>query len=189
MVGLELWNKDDGFDRYYYSGSWHDDPASFLDVGLQKGWQLGTLGGQDNHQKQWGTLDDFRTAVLATELTREAVLDAYVQRRIYATEDKDLVLDFRAAGFPMGSHLTGVAPHFEVTAGDGSSDTFEKVRLFRNGVEIESATVSGSPIAVSFTDADPTGAAYYYVIVTESDDGDGNGRNDEAISSPIWIDE
>jgi hypothetical protein len=33
----------------------------------------------------------------------------------------------------------------------------------------------------------PFGKAYYYVIVTQGDDNDGNGRNDEAISSPIWI--
>lgn len=188
MVGLELWNKEDGFDRFYYSGSWNGDPRSFLDVGIQKGWQLGTLGGQDNHQKQWGTANDFRTGVLAEELTREGIIDAYRNRRIYSTEDKDLVLDFRASGFPMGSHLTGVEPRFEVTARDGSGDTFRGVRLYRNGVELENRRVAGNAISVTFTDPSPTGADYYYVIVTQSDDNDGNGRNDEAISSPIWID-
>jgi hypothetical protein len=88
----------------------------------------------------------------------------------------------------MGSRVSGVAPTFEVTARDGGGDSFERVRLFRNGAELEARAVSGSEISVSFTDPDPTGADYYYVIVTQGDDGDGNGRNDEAISSPLWID-
>ena len=188
MVGLELWNKDDGFDVYYYENSWNQNPLSYLDVGIQKGWQLGSLGGQDNHKKEWGTRNEFRTAVLAEELTREALMDAYLKRRIYATEDKDLFLDVRASGFPMGSRLSGVSPTFEVTARDGGGDSFEQVRLFRNGVELEARPVSGTEIAVSFTDPAPTGTDYYYFIVTQGDDGDGNGRNDEAISSPIWID-
>lgn len=188
MVGLELWNKEDDFDRYYYSGSWGGNPTSYFDVGQQKGWQLGALGGQDNHNRQWGTLNDFRTAVLAEELTREGILDAYAKRRIYATEDKDLFLDFRASGYPMGSHLEGVPPRFSVTARDGSGDGFQSVRLIRNGTELEAVAASGNPISVTFSDPSPTGSDYYYVIVTQADDGDGSGRNDEAISSPIWID-
>ncbi len=188
MVGLEVTSKDDGFQHFYYEGRWGDDPRSFLDVGLQKGWQLSPVTGQDNHQREWGTRNDFRTAVLAEELTRESILDAYTKRRVYATEDKDLFLDFRASGFPMGSRLTGVAAEFEISARDGSGDGFERVRLLRNSVEIESRAVNGNPVAVTFTDTEPTGADYYYVIVTQSDDGDGDGRNDEAISSPIWID-
>ncbi len=188
MVGLELWSKDEGFERYHFSGSWNGNEMGFIDVGNRKGWQLGALGGQDNHQKQWGTRNDFRTAVLAEELTREAIIDAYRKRRIYATEDKDLFLDFRASGYPMGSHPEGVLPDFEVTARDAAGDSFESVRLFRNGIELETLAVSGNPISVGFTDTSPTGSDYYYVIVTQTDDGDGDGRNDQAISSPIWID-
>ncbi len=187
MVGIELWNRDRGFDEYFYAGSWNENPTSFLDFGIQKGWRLGALGGQDNHHREWGTMSDFRTAALATELTREAILDAYANRRIYATEDKDLVLDVRASGHPMGSILAGIEPRFEVTARDGSGDTFETVRLFRDGEEIASAPVNGNEVAATLTDPSPTGGHYYYVIVTQADDGDANGRNDEAISSPIWI--
>ena len=63
------------------------------------GWYLGALGGQDNHSPDWGTRNEFRTAVLAEELTRESVIDAYLSRRFYATEDKDLHLDLRGTDF------------------------------------------------------------------------------------------
>jgi len=146
------------------------------------------LGNEDNHTRDWGQ-GSFRTAVLAQELTREAIVDAYRHRRFYGTEDKDLVLDFRCGGYPMGSVVSGVPREFRVTASDKGGDTFQEVRLYRNGELIETRAVEGNAVDVVFTDANGTGDAYYYVIVRQNDDNDINGRNDEAISSPIWFDE
>jgi hypothetical protein len=189
MVGIELWNGNESFDSYYYDGNWYDFLGflSYWDLGNRRRWYLGALGGQDNHSMEWGAQNDFRTAVLAQSLTREEIIDAYRNRRFYTTEDKDLYLDLRCQGLPMGSRLTGVPRHFEVNARDESGDSFIEVRLYRNGILWQSVAVSGSDIQVTLTDPLPFGDAYYYVIVTQEDDNDGNGRNDEAISSPIWI--
>ena len=186
MVGIETWNGGSSFNRYYYSGSW-ENSYSYWDVGNQNGWYLGALGGQDNHSPNWGTANDFRTAVLAEHLTREEIVDAYQQRRFYATEDKDLALDFRSNGYPMGSRLTGLPRTFDVNACDGSGDAFQNLRLFRNGDLLAEQAVSGNCFTAAFSDNAP-GPAYYYVIVTQTDDNDGNGRPDEALSSPIWFD-
>jgi hypothetical protein len=189
MVGIENFNGNDGFDHYYYDGSWWSFiPYSYWDVGNLRKWYLGSLGGQDNHSKRWGTRNQFRTAVLAEELTREEIVDAYMSRRFYATEDKNLHLDFRCQGYPMGSRLSGVLPEFEVKAWDEVEDTFQEVRLYRDGKLLETQTVSGSNVQVWFDDPAASGSHYYYVIVRQDDDNDANGRNDEAISSPIWID-
>jgi hypothetical protein len=186
MVGIEMFNGTRGFDVYYYSGSWAAD-LSYWDVGNRNGWYLGALGGQDNHTANWGSMNEFRTAVLAKDLTREAIIDAYRKRRFYATEDKDLYLDFRCNGYPMGSRIEGVSREFRVAAHDGSGDQFQEVRLYRNGDLLRKQAVTGAAVDVTFADPDASGADYYYVIVTLSNDKDGNGRNDEAISSPIWI--
>lgn len=192
MVGIENWNKDGSFDRYYYAGSWPRlnpfETLSYWDAGNRQGWYLGSLGGQDNHSPDWGTRNDYRTAVLAESLTRESILEAYRQRRFYATEDKDLLLDFRVDGYPMGSRLRRRAERvFEVRASDGSRDRFSNVRLYRNGELLESRAVAGREIDETFTDPGTSRPAYYYVIVQQTDDGDENGRDDEAISSPIWF--
>jgi hypothetical protein len=187
MVGIENWNKSDSFDQFYYDGSWFSD-YSYWDVGNRKGWYLGSLGAQDNHSPDWGTRNDFRTAVLAESLTREAIADAYRNRRFYATEDKDLFFDLRCQGYPMGSRLSGVPRLFVVNACDGSGDTFQQARLYRNGDLLETKAVSGTCFTTFFTDPGASGSDYYYVIVRQNDDNDANGRNDEAISSPIWID-
>jgi hypothetical protein len=189
LVGIETWNGNDSFDDYYYDGSWFSFfDYSYWDVGNLRGWYLGALGGQDNHSPHWGTRNEFRTAVLAEGLTREQIVEAYLNRRFYATEDRDLYLDLRCQGYPMGARLSGVPREFEVTACDGSGDTFQEVRLYRDGTLLQTQAVSGDCVEVSFTDPSPIGANYYYVIVRQNDDNDGNGRNDEAISSPIWID-
>ncbi len=190
MVGIENFNGTDGFDEYYYSGSWWwFIPFSFWDVGNLRKWYLGSLGGQDNHSEDWGFRNEFRTAVLAEELTRESIVDAYRKRRFYATEDKDLYLQFRCQGHPMGSRLDGGLRKFKVSAWDGGGDTFQEVRFYRNGKLLETKTLPAlqNCIEVVFSDYSFSRAAYYYVIVRQNDDNDENGRNDEAISSPIWI--
>lgn len=188
MVGLETWNSSEGFDTYHYPG--YHGKRSFLDEANLKGWHLGALGAQDNHRRDWGTRNEFRTAVLASDLTREGIIEAYRQRRMYATEDKDLYLDFRCAGYPMGAHIEKVARNFTVTAWDESGDTFQEIRLYRNGEVIATQKVAGNPVEASFSDtAKHRDDDYYYVIVTQNDDNDNNGRNDEALSSPIWIED
>lgn len=188
VLGIELWNGADGFDRFYYDNQWNDSEVSYLDIGNRNGWFLGALGGQDNHVPDWGTKNQFRTAVLAKGLTREELIEAYRARRFYATEDKDLHLDVRCAGFPMGSRLAGVPRRFVVSARDASGDAFSELRLYRDGVLVDVSAVAGSDVSTTFTDDGVSRGAYYYVIVRQTDDNDGNGRNDEAISSPIWID-
>ncbi|MCX5770375.1 MAG: hypothetical protein NTZ09_08900 [Candidatus Hydrogenedentes bacterium] len=185
IVGVECWNGREGFDVYYYQGNW-DGPESYLDLANLKGWRVAPLGGEDNHRTDWGRMGRFRTGVLATELTREAVADAYMNRRFYATEDDNLCLDFRCGGYPMGSMLEGEARVFDVRAYDRDGEDFAEVRLYRNGQLIESRNVTGGDVFEVFEDAS-TEDAYYYVIVRQADDSDANGRNDEAISSPIWF--
>ena len=188
IVGIELWNGLKSFDVYYYQNNWWPFiDYSYWDVGNMRDWYLGALGGQDNHSSDWGMLNDFRVAVLAESLTREAIIDAYQNRRFYATEDNNLYLDLRCHGYPMGTRLSGISREFIVSAWDDSEDTFQEVCLYRNGHLLETKAVSGSVIQVSFSDPDRISADYYYIIVSQNDDQDGNGRNDQAISSPIWL--
>jgi hypothetical protein len=88
----------------------------------------------------------------------------------------------------MGARLSGVPRNFLVIAWDESGDTFQEIRFYRNGDLLQTQQVSGSLASAFFSDPLRTGSDHYYVIVRENDDNNGNGRNDEAISSPIWID-
>ena len=62
----------------------------YLRIFLRLGFHLAPTGDQDNHHQQWGTITDARTGILATELTRPALLNAMRARHVYASEDKNL---------------------------------------------------------------------------------------------------
>lgn len=188
MVGMEVWNESVSFERYLYGPSYESE-TGYFDLANQKGWRIAPAGGQDNHRRGWGLKNDFRVGVQAGELTRDGIAEAFLARRFYSTEDKDLLLDFRSSGHPMGSRLKGLPRVFTVAAGDRGGDGFEWVRLFRNGELLREAAVSGNAVEVVFEDPDGAGNDYYHVIVTQTDDGDRNGRNDEAVSAPIWFED
>ena len=185
IVGVELasyYNLNPVFYRILEGRS-----QNFWDVANGEGWRLGALGNQDNHEANWGNANSIRTGVLAKELTREAIVEAYHQRRFYVTEDKNLQLDFRCGGYPMGARINAAQRTFQVNAQDGNGDTFEEIRLYRNGMLLETKPVTGNPVSATFEDTLSTGNDYYYAVVRQTDDSSGRGRNDEAVSSPIWI--
>ena len=184
VVGIETFNKGGGYDEYHYVNA-YGSGKTYLDLANSKGWRIGATGGFDHHGTTWGSSTTFRTGVLATELTREAIIDAYRNRRFYSTENKDLYLDFRCSGYPMGSQLTGIPLSFTVSAWDGSGDLIQNIRLYRNGTILDTRAVSGTSVTASFSDTAPNAQDYYYVIV-ELNVGNHGGHPDEAISSPIW---
>jgi hypothetical protein len=70
------------------------------------------------------------TAVLAKELTREAVLDALRARRCYATTGPRFLLEFTVDGAPMGSDLRVKRGHVaEVYGSLGSGTNWTRLEI------------------------------------------------------------
>lgn len=69
---------------------------------LQLGFHLAPTGNQDNHQENWGTATEVRTAILSEQLTKPALLTALRARHTYATEDRNLKVIARIGGRLMG---------------------------------------------------------------------------------------
>jgi hypothetical protein len=84
-----------------------------VDVMLKRGHRFGFTGSSDSHGLLWHhgearKRDPYRTgltAVQASAVSREAVMDALVRRRCYATSGAKIMLDVSADGAPMGSEL------------------------------------------------------------------------------------
>lgn len=179
FVGMELFNKADDFDTYYYNDGYYtnDGSKSFFDEALSRGWDIGAAGGDDNHSATWGTATNYRLAVLATEKTRAGIMEALNARRMFSTLDKNLTLSFTLAGAEMGSVLDPATHALRIEANDGNGETFATVQLIKNGAVAQTwnpnqahPIITGSVIA--------SAGDYYYVKVTQQD-------GDEAISSPI----
>jgi uncharacterized repeat protein (TIGR02543 family) len=154
-------------------------------MALDKGWHVAPTNNQDNHKGRWGNANDARDVVLTDDFTENGIYEAIRNRRMYATEDKNLELDYTVNGNMMGSIID--VPEklsFEVSFNDPDrTDSIAKVELVANSGKVAYTWDNAADLAkgsVSVT-LDPE-YTYYFVRVTE---GDG----DLAVTAPVWVGE
>jgi len=180
IVGMELWNRSD--DYYSNDGFYSNDGGlSYYDEALVRGWYIGAGGSQDNHDKTWGTMNEWRMAILAPVLTRVALLDAMKARRFYSCRDKNLALSFTCDGAQMGSKIDGGSLDVAIDASDGDSEICSKIELLKNGIVVKTWTPNITSPSVTTT-VDGTKGDYFYVRVSQSGESGW-----QAISSPVFI--
>lgn len=147
---------------------------------LDAGWHVAPTVGQDNHHGNWGAEGQSRTAVLAKSLSEQALYEAMGARRVYATQDCDLYIDYRLNGNLMGS-VMGVTQGLEASvAVDDPTDG--------NGCAVEIIGTGGAVLASGQTDdgaltlSVPDGWPYYFLRITQPD-------GDTAVTAPVWVDD
>ena len=182
IVGMELWNKSDGFSVYYDNDGYYpeDGNLGYYDEINSRGWRTGAAGSEDNHKATWGTAVPYRMAVWAETKTRQSLYNAIIARRFYSTLDKNIYLYFEIAGSPMGSIIPAGTKNGTISLADGHGETFSLVELIKNGEVAKSWTPEGLSPLIEFA-ADASAGDYFYIRVTQPD-------GDQAISSPIFID-
>ena len=141
---------------------------------LDAGWHIGPTAGQEGGPG--GTM------VLAEELTEEQLLSALRSRRVYATQDNDLYIDFSLSGHPMGSVLRcwdlGQEPTVRLSLYDPTDTQGMEVKVIsRGGLCAASYSWEGTALTFSL----PAGSDWYYLKITQAD-------GDIAITAPVWID-
>lgn len=109
---------------------------------LQKGFRVSPTADQDNHSANWGSSSESRTAVLASTLTKSAILGGLAAGRNYATQDHNVVVQFSADGHPMGAAFeadSGVKIGIHVSDPD-VADAVVGIDLFRGVTGVSAAT-------------------------------------------------
>ncbi len=79
----------------------HDNSSQFKRY-LNLGFHIAPSVGQDNHYDNWGISTDARVAVVAPDFTRRGIIEALRRRHVYASEDRNLRVVFRAGEAMMG---------------------------------------------------------------------------------------
>ena len=69
---------------------------------LDKGWILGAVNGQDNHIENWGEAANV-TGIMATDLSREALINAMRKRRVFSSESRSFKIVYKVNGYIMGN--------------------------------------------------------------------------------------
>jgi hypothetical protein len=176
---------------------WASDRAPGLSVQdvLCSGHRVGMIASGDGHDgnpgnAQWchrqphihHLLGSGLAAVLAPELTREAIFDGLYARRCYATTGTRILLDFRVNGCLMGASITSDSntPR-TITASVRGTAEVSTVTLIRNNQEIHCWPVRAREVEIVFEDDEPLqGPAFYYLRVIQAD-------GHMAWSSPVWV--
>ena len=119
------------------------------------------------------------TAAVMPELTRECLLSALRSRETYATTGARILLDFAAAGLPMGAEGEADAP--ECRASVHALEPIEQIEIVRDGHVVHAESPNALDATVAWQDAEAApGAHYYYLRVVQSD-------GEMAWSSPVWV--
>ena len=152
---------------------------SYYIQALDCGWHVAPTVGQDNHHGNWGEDGLSRTAVLAKSLSEEALYEAMGARRVYATQDADLYIDYRLNGNLMGS-VMGAAEGLEagVVLDDPTDGPEAAVEVIGTGGAV---LASGDTSDGVLTLPVPDGYPYYFLRVTQPD-------GDVAVTAPVWVD-
>lgn len=103
---------------------------------LNLGFHLGPSVGHDNHFKNWGVSTDARIGVVASALTREAIMTALRGRRTYATEDRNLKVIFRSGSNFAGDVVTAPATGTELPLSVDISDADPAESTARYEIEV-----------------------------------------------------
>lgn len=147
---------------------------------LDCGWHVAPTVGQDNHNGNWGEEGLSRTAVLAKSLSEEALYEAMGARRVYATQDPDLYIDYRLNGNLMGA-IVGITEGLEasVILDDPTDGPETAVEVIGTGGAVLAA---GDTYDGTLTLPVPDGYPYYFLRVTQPD-------GDVAVTAPVWVDD
>ena len=163
----------------------------FIQDGLTNGMRFGFTGSSDGHglryhhgiarkENEWQT---GLTAVLATELTRESVLDALKKRRVYATSGVPVKILFSINNTLMGGEVQ-TASKPEITFDVAGTAPLKYIILIRNNENIQyfgKDIRNGYGIRKTFIDETPKPGKYWYYIRVIQENGE------MAWSSPIWV--
>ncbi|HEX8500540.1 MAG TPA: hypothetical protein VF659_08120 [Pyrinomonadaceae bacterium] len=160
---------------------------------LGLGWKVGPEVHQDNHCANYGASTSGRTVALipqGTAFDLRSLMDAYRNRRIYATEDVNAQLVFRRAdgGRVMGESFgsSAAAVRVRIEAHDPDGEPAESVELW--GGRVGSTQAPQRVAGASATDTldasiprKPAGQEWWYYVKIRQADGD------RIWSSPVWI--
>jgi len=151
---------------------------------LDAGWHVSPMYNQDNHSANWGTANDRRSGVFLSQLDGTALRAAMLDRRTFATYDKNAVVKVMADTVCwMGSVLTNTASvtlSVEATDAD-AADTFSSITIYGKA-KMQLATSScGSTNPCSATFTIQATQSPYAVARVEQDDGD------FLVAAPVWL--
>ena len=155
-------------------------------MALDKGWHVAPTNNQDNHKGKWGNANDARDVILTDDFSQEGIYQAIRDRRVYATEDKNLEINYTLNGQLLGSIISEVPENVTINVSvydPDASDSISKVEVVVNSGAVAYTWDNPTELASGELECTiPADYSYYFIRVTQ---GDG----DLAVTAPVWVGE
>jgi hypothetical protein len=178
MVAVEVGNGEGAIG----SGGYFPSYAEYTKA-LDKGWHVAPSNNQDNHKGRWGNANTARTVIITDDFSSEGLLTGLKNMSVYATEDKNLNIEYTVNDLMMGSVISEVPTEplqFDIRINDpDQEDTISKVEIVTNGGFVAASQNFSSNVVNWRFELTPT-QGYYYVRVTQAD-------KNIAVTAPIWV--
>lgn len=154
---------------------------------LKLGYHVAPTSDQDNHYTNFGMSNQQRTVVIAPSLTKSEITSALRNRRVYASEDNNIKVQFEVGANLMGDIFSTTSPFsIRVKVSDATqNDAVSRIEI-RYGIPGSGsvptvlATVSGRDSLVT-TVTQPLHSTYYYYVYVQQSDGH------KVWTAPMWI--
>ena len=157
---------------------------------LLKGYHVGPASDQDSHNANWGMANGQRTAVLTTELTQTAIVEALRLGRTYASDDRNLYVTYGADhggnSYVLSETILANVNDtitFNVDVSDLNAESTASIRLLTGtvgGSIVSTATTGSSSVLAYNVTPTSSGTYFYYAEVTQAD-------GHQAWTAPIWV--
>ncbi|MDD7362865.1 MAG: CehA/McbA family metallohydrolase [Peptoniphilus sp.] len=147
---------------------------------LDQGWKLAPSINQDNHKGKWGDANDGRNVVIAENLEKDDIIQAIRNLHVYASEDKNITVDYSIDGQMMGSTLTGNKDKLDVKidVSEQEGEAIGTVDIITTGGKVVH-TMNSSADTARFSLTLDNQYPYYFVRITQTD-------GDRILTAPIW---
>jgi len=152
-------------------GGWR--PKGFIDLALEKGYKLSFEASSDHVSTHISYAN-----IYVTGLNREAVLDGFKKRHLYAPTD-NIVADVSSGSHMMGDEFsTASLPSLQVKF--AGTAPFAKVHIVKDGKYVYTTEPKTATVNFSWQDMSATPGKMSYVR--------GEQENGEMVwASPMWI--
>ncbi|MEZ5351672.1 MAG: hypothetical protein R2762_03485 [Bryobacteraceae bacterium] len=159
-------------------GGWQ--PKGFVSLALEMGYKMAFQASSDHISTHMSYCN-----ILATDLTRESLLDAFQKRHVYGATD-DIYAEFIAYDAGKGKHLMGDAfssdDAIELDVKLEGTGPFAKVWIVKDGKYVYSSEPNQSKVSFRWKDNEPgKGKTSYYYIRGLQQDGE------VVWVSPVWV--
>ncbi len=130
---------------------------------LREGARIGFIGSSDTHRCVPG-LAGARTGLFVEELTPEALLDAYRQRRIIATQGFNIFIDFRVGGEFIGCQGKSAGPPKISGVIREAPEEIDYVEVLRDGELLWWESPEAKDFSFDFTDETAKKGNHFYIL-------------------------